>query len=546
MTDARAWLLRLPLVVMGLVSLPSAAQPTLRVRAEARIELGGEPTPLGLRIHGALLDDLGVPLGARELSVSVRDERGAIIARHRLRSDRDGRFHVDVRSPDDTPLRVTAIFGGDASHERLEVERVVDRSRADVRLHLELARGERVLPLDDEGHEVRARVSSDAGGEALELELRDELDRTLARATTDGRGEATFVVPSSELGAPGAGRLVLWTHGDARRAEGRTELPILRRRVATLTLAAAGEARPGEVLVASGALVDAHGPLRRRAIGLFDGDRHLGSVLTDDTGRFEWRGTVAREDAPRLSLVARFESDEPGHGSAASAPVDVVVSVAAPFNPWSLAALLLSVASWLGVRWLWRRARPAPAPTPQRPPIAMAPVSARGAPRDLRLAGRLSDRRDEALAGRVVARDPAGREHHADCAPDGTFALELPPGAWQVRFEAPRHAALETSVTTPHRGEWRAVDVQLESWRERALAVFRRVAGRVPIDGWEKRTLHEMSAQARDPRVRALGRDVERAYYGPLAPSDEDVEALESRERAVQGPPAARTSPHEP
>ncbi len=109
------------LAVLGMVlfaSFPSAAQPRLRVRAETRLELAQERVDSGVHLRGALLDDLGLPLASRELDIEVQpaDDPAALV-RERLRTDREGRFSLDVPLASHRTVRLRAIFSGDENHE---------------------------------------------------------------------------------------------------------------------------------------------------------------------------------------------------------------------------------------------------------------------------------------------------------------------------------------------------------------------------------------------------------------------------------------------
>ncbi|MCB9611426.1 MAG: hypothetical protein H6722_03130 [Sandaracinus sp.] len=519
-------------------SVVASAQPLLRVRAETRLELTQEVVPGGVRLRGALLDDLGVPLASREVVIELNDLAGGL-RRERVRTDREGRFQLDVDLAESETARARALFGGDEGHERLEVERVVDGRRADVRLRLVLASS--TLSLDEASHRIEAHADSSAGGSALELELLDELGRTLGRATTDAAGHAVFDVASTELGGPGAGRVVLRTNGDATRAPGRTETPIVRARGSTLTLEGPSRVAVGATAVMRGRLFDATGPLPERAVGFFAGERHLGSVLTRTDGTFEHPLEPTRDDAPTWAVVARYESDEPGHVATESPAVEIRVDVPAPTSLWALLALALCmVAAWLA-RSLWRRE--ASAVTPPRPatmPLSLAKPR-RAGERSRVIAGKLEDRESRGLAGRIVARSPEGNETLVPTDGDGRFEHELPVGTYELRFEAPGHATERVVVTLPHRGEWQGVTVRLESWRQRAWSVLRGAVERAGLPGWDRGTIREVVAPG-DPSIRALGGAVEQAVYDRPAPDAAAIAELESKAERVpsRGSPVDR------
>lgn len=523
---------RLAVFVLSLALASVAqAQPLLRVRAETRLELARELTGTGVRLRGTLLDDLGQPLASRDVALEITSDDGEIASRTRVRTDREGRFVIALPLEEDQVVRARAIFGGDEGHERLEVERVVDRRRADVRLRLALDGNE--LSLDVPTHRVRARAESSAGGAGLELELLDELGRSLGVGTTDAEGRLELDVRSEAIGGPGAGRLALRTDGDTTRAPGRTEIPIVRTRASTIDLDAPERVAVGASARLGGRLHDVSGPLPERAIGIFANGEHRGSVLTRADGTFEWTLDVTRDDAPFLELVARYESDEPGHPSSASSPTTLRVDVPAATSAWALVALALcGVAIWLA-RSLWRRevvvARPV---RPPASPVELAKPR-RGAERSTVLSGRLEDREARALRGCVTARGVDGSEVTSETDADARFSLALAAGTWEVRFEAPGHAIERVTVTLPHRGDWTGVTVRLESWRHRAWTILRGAVERAGLPGWDRSTIREVVAPA-DATMRSLGGAVERAVYDRTAPDADAIAELETRAKEVR------------
>src|SRR5690606_25949483 len=107
------------------------------------------------------------------------------------------------------------------------------------------------------------------------------------------------------------------------------------------------------------------GPLRRKAIGLWAGDRHLATVLTDDAGAYAV--VLSADELGTLdgSVLARFESDAPWWGASESSPVALRVEVpgATPW-PWILISVALSGLAF-GLAGRRRRARvPGPAELP--------------------------------------------------------------------------------------------------------------------------------------------------------------------------------------
>ena len=528
---------RLTLAATLLCAAGAAAQPRVRVRAESRIELRTErpDAPGSVLLQGVLRDDLGAPLPGREVELQVRSAQGTALRATR-RTDRDGAFEVELELAEGDRYQVTAAFAGDAGHERLRVERGLDLARAETHVTMEVPDRGRI-DLDRESHEVGVRVRTPLGGGGLPVELLDELDRPLARGTTDADGRALFVVASEALGAPGPGRLKARTPGDRRRADAQTEVPIVRVRAPRLTLEASPlEGTVGDSIAVEGGLEDSHGPLPDRAVGLFLGDAHVETVLTDAEGRFRASLVLGHAHAPAAELAARFESDTSGRPSVESDRLRL--SVRAPRTlrwlwslvPLALTGLLLLLA---GTR---ERRRESLRPAPPQAGVTKAARS-RSRPADARLVGQLLGHRDgRPLAGRLeLSREGEAIGDSLPIGPDGRFEAQLGPGRWNVRFEAEGHAPHALTIDVPHRGEWAGVRVRLETWRARALALFRDVAtDALPGMPFDERTLRELQGDTSVPAdVRALGRAVERAFYAADAPDASLVAELERRARAI-------------
>lgn len=513
-------------------SFTSAAQPRLRVRAETRLELAQERVSSGVRLRGALLDDLGLPLAGRELEMEVQAaDDPAALRRERLRTNREGRFSLEVPLATSQTVRLRAVFSGDESHERLEIERMVDTRRADVRLRLQV--DDVTLPLDRATHRVTAHATSAAGGHALALTLEDELGRPLARGTTDADGHATFELSSRSLGGPGAGRLVLRTDGDETRFAGRSETPIVRTRASELVLEAPSHVSAGGHARLRGRLADALGPLPERTVGFFVGETHRGSTLTGTDGSFDWRLDTTPTDAPKVDVIARYESDEPGRLPTRSSPRTIQVEVPAPMTVWAWIAVVLCVlAAWLARSVGRTDGTAAVAASREAPaPIALAP---RRSKRSSTISGRLEDREGRSLAGRVTSRGADGVGRSVEVEAGIPFELALPRGSHELVFEARGHASHRVVVTLPHRGEWRGATIRLQSWRRRAVTLLRETVARAGLPTSERATIRETVAPG-DAAMRALGSEVERAVYDRATPNEATFAALETRASEVAG-----------
>ncbi len=442
--------------------------------------------------------------------------------------------------------RVAATFDGDDDHQRIEVQRRLDLDRADVRLHVVIPeRGK--LDLDRGEHTIEVVAFSEEGGGGLSVELLDELDRRLDARTTDAEGRVRFVLPSERLGPPGAGRIKARSRADARRAEAQTEVPIVRFRRTHLTLSASRtRGRPGEHVLLEGRLTDSAGPIESRAVGLFAGDAHLGTVLTDAAGRFRRDLVLDNEHGSHLATVARFYSDAPGRAPSTSNAVEIDVQTGggAPW-PWLLLPIVLCV---LLLLLLARRASPrleAPAPRPEAPVGIEA--SSRRARRAERwdVGGTIVDHRDgQAVDDAMVTLVSLDGSEAVPVPVDtqGRFSLStIAGGTWRVRVEAAGYLPTEATIEVPHRGEWSDVRVRLSSLRALALAPFRRVALAVMPSArlWSVWTNREVLARARargSGLIRGLERlneRVERACYDVDPPSHGDLESIEEGAAAV-------------
>ncbi len=427
----------------------------------------------------------------------------------------------------------------------MEVERVVDASRAEVRLRVAVP-DEGRLRLDAPDHAIEVRVDSDAPTRGLRVRLTDELGRGLATSDADAQGVARFRVPSSRLGAPSAGRLVARTDSDPLRAEAQTEVPIVRVAPTRVSLAVS-HSRPvrGDAIRARGRLVDFAGrPLPREAIGLFAGRARVTTTLTDADGSFDARLAPPREGPS--TLVARFESDAPWREPSASPGVAIVVLAPNRTPVGWVIATLVATATILAAVGVGGRRRVPPAPLgSQHPPAPGVEAGAR----------RFRADRD-GIGGVVVSLrggDPVAEAHvrlrgSADaadlltvpCDPLGHFALAgVAPGDYALEIVAPGHEAVVQAIRVPHRGEWSATRVRLERSRDRALDALTPVAAALfPGRHWGTTTPGEVRARAEDRRlprepVATLAEGAERAGFAAKPPSAEELRATEAARDAV-------------
>ncbi|HEY6879663.1 MAG TPA: carboxypeptidase-like regulatory domain-containing protein, partial [Polyangiales bacterium] len=146
---------------------------------------------------------------------------------------------------------------------------------------------------------------------------------------------------------------------------------------------------------------------------------------------------------------------------------------------------------------------------------------------------------------------------------DGHFeSPALPPGRAKLRIEAEGYVGTEIELELPHRGEWSAVEIRLESLRARALAAFRALVSRaLPTPRawgiWTTREARDwIGERAPEQRgaLRKLSGEVERACYAPDPPAPAEVASIEltaselavdlrTRSVAERARPAGKTAP---
>ncbi|MDD9936027.1 MAG: carboxypeptidase regulatory-like domain-containing protein [Myxococcales bacterium] len=536
---ARVWIAGTLLVLVS--SMTTRAQPTVHVHAATRIELHSSRGATGVRIRGVLLDDLDGPVANAAIDLRVTPQEGdGVTDRRTLRTTADGTFRVEL------PLelgsyRARATFAGEGHHGGSAAEHVIDLTRADVRLTFLEPRDRRVN-LDEPLAALALRASSAEGGARISLIVADELGRQVAAGTTDAAGLLHIEVASEDLGPASMGRLVARSEGDGLRTAARAEIPLLRMRPTRLSLRQRTDDNV-DALVLEGELRTSNEALARRAVGLFDGERHLATVLTDAEGRFAYRdlarGAPTEQDV-LLDVQARFESDAPWFGESRSEALAVTLRGARPpTGLWLLVPVLLCA----GLLW-WLSAR-APEPASERrsqPRRAVrigieAGTVRRGRPSRREIGGRVVS----ADHGRAVARaqveliaEGGGTVITARSDDDGAFMLgPVDDGPWTLRIVADGHAPTAQHVHVPHRGEWSALVARLQNLRSAALRAFEPVAEAVlgAPGSMQTTTPREVvtraSERGRAPkRLRMLVRRVEHVVFGRAHPIQDDVDAI--------------------
>jgi len=518
------------------------AEPLVRVRGESRIELGVSHAELGVSITGALRDELGAPLAGRLLALEAvpLDDPGEPW-RTQLTTDTEGRFSLEIADREHD-YRLLATFSGDATHRGVRVERRVERARSDVRLELRLAFGH-TIDLDAPELVVEAVAESDVGGHGVSMRLWDEAGRELGAGVTDRAGHLRVRIPTSRMGPPGAGLVRIESLRDQRRAEAQTEARVVRRRAVFLELtASAPEFEAGQPIVLRGKAYTRAAPRALTPVGLFAGERHLATVLTNAEGAFDAELWLDAEQGS-LAITARTEGDATGAYPPAETQLALRIAPArpVPFVWLVLAAVLVGVGAWIAGRKRVRATREVETEPRVREPTepSISPARAHGRRQRHDVSGRVIDLRgDRAVAHAKVTILHAQEEATCTLASDESGRFEssvLPSGRARLRVEATGYVSTEIEIELPHRGEWSAVVIRLESLRARALSAFRSLALRaLPSPRawgvWTTREAREWIAErAPEQRtaLRKLTQDVERACYGRELPAPEDVESIE-------------------
>ena len=513
------------------VAARTQAAPSLRVRAQVNLELHTHSTENGARLRGVLRDDVGTPLPNRELTLTAEGHDLTRSRARSLRTDHEGK--IDVPSPcGESPCRISLELEGDAFYEHASISHLIEPLKAEVQL--EIAEPSTLqLDLDQAQARIVVRASSEQGGAGLTLSLEDELGRKLAATTTAADGSAALQLASQALGGAGLGELIARTPGDVSRTAAHSSKAVLRTLSTQLRLTARYEAKPRNLQLWVH-LRTQRGPIAQRAVGIFDGERHLTTLITDaqgDASRALSVDGLALQEGEH-SLSARFASDLPGLGASESERVQVQIKPVS--NPSGLWLILPAIASALFVWWSARRRRPdaerAESSASRAPEVRLGNARGRGAPL-LQCSGRVEDADTyapvEALleleherAGLVTVRTES----------DGSFTSEnLAAGTHRVRVLAQGYASIAFELSVPHQGTGSDLRISLRSLRALALDTYAHVLGRaLPAPRLQASTVREALAAAvscgkAGTGVRDLAHATERIAYARPIPFETDL-----------------------
>ena len=492
-----------------------------------------------LRVDGSLHDDLGAPLANRELTAYLEPLQGEGRAlRRTLRSNGRGRFQFDAACETAAcrVTRVTVEYEGDTYYERAALTQVVEVQRAELRLQWQEPNALAVSV--DEPHLLLVlTASSPLGGAGLRVKIENELSQPVGEGTTDAGGKLELQIASTRLGAPGLGELIARSTGDAQRSAARSGKPILRTRATHTSLTAKlSQAAPRLELEVE--LKTRAGPVADRAVGVFAGDKHLVTLLTDSSGRAARALALAPLQLAegQHQLRARFESDVPGVLSSQSP--EVTLTIQPSTRPSAIWLVVPALASLLFALWSARRSaqvKPGQARSaPEAPEVQLGtPLRGRSAPM-YSLQGFAEDVDSGEPLGAVLlvtgTQTPA-QQQRVQANPLGQFASPaLAPDTYRVSAHAPGYAPAEFSVAVPHHGTGSNIRISLRSLRVLALEAYAPVTQRVisseqrRLTATARETLNAaVSGRRAGPTLEPLTDQVERIAYAAAIPHSSDL-----------------------
>ncbi len=435
----------------------------MQLRGGSRIQASASRSGGKLEVRGQLVDDGSNPFHGEHvlatLSASAAEAQSALAAglasattcsardatsvSHRggaldLRTDEQGRFCVLVTLPP-LPFVVKLAYAGGPLVGGADADLPVDLGRRT--LALAFAPTPRVVSLDEPMWTVAVVASTQEDGSlhgegGIAVILENEHGKTIATASTDSGGRASFRVDTSELGPPGKGEVRARFDGNEAVGNTKVSFPIDRRAHVQVSLdgpvpsGVAEEGIPLAVQVKWRGGVVPGGTIEARV-----GTTVVGAATVSETGTATVVATFAWEKDEAVPMTLRYAS---AHGAFdPGEPLRVSVPVHGPSFlrrlPLVLAAAL--VFGWLVLGRMERRKAPAAPQTREREPVpemvVVAPA-AKGA--DPVWSGRVVDAHTgEPLAGATVRLERiAFTETEPLCRTEtdaqGAFRMALPEG----------------------------------------------------------------------------------------------------------------------
>lgn len=327
----------------GVVSKASAL-PAIVVRGETQVHAEWVDEPNRRLVRVRLSDELGVPLAASRVEVTFGGGPN-MTPPSAIAAVTNGRGEAEVAVPDAyAATRATVAFAGAEYYERVEREVVFDRSNPAVVVRVPQ---DGKLELNRRAHVVAIAAESGWRGE-LEVGVRDERGRPLGRVRLRDSTSVDLEITSSDLGDPGAGRLVVQSDNGSELAQ----CAIVR--ISDTHVRLEMRERGGNVYAEGSVTIDSSTrELPRVPVALTIDDEILRTVVTDDEGRFSTPMEGLERQGARLS--ARFDSNVEWYRSSVSAPV--LLANPWPMTPAQLAAALATIAVVVSLVTSLRRER---------------------------------------------------------------------------------------------------------------------------------------------------------------------------------------------
>jgi hypothetical protein len=497
------------------------ADPTLEIRSETRLILDIVETPEGTSLRLELRDDLHAPVPEAEVRVTVEGEAPTSV-------------RTDARGGATLPLEdawrgrsIRAEFRGTDYLDGCarEIASTDARARVDLVPTLE---SPGTLPIDSGTQIIRVHARSSAGAHGLHVHVKDETGRVLAEARTDALGRANLGIAPNDLGSPGPGRLIFESGASETHRAAEVSLHVVRTLGSSLELdAPPRRVRPGQALVVRGGLTTIRGPLAEQTVVLSLRGAPVARAITDERGRFRLELMLEDVDVPVIEGVVRFAGSDQGAEAAESAPF--TLTVRAPFPKWPFVVFPLAFVAIVA----FARKKRLEAPSEKRPRRPLRAFFERPT-RSLRL--RVESSRDGLpIAGARLLLDDVDV---ATSDARGIVATgDLPLGEHRAAIVAEGFVRHVFELSVPLRAHEVATVVMVET-RDAATRALCEVASRrgADRDRIEASTHREIGRHVERARgeLDDLVDDVDRAYYGAVAPTDEDVRAIEERSRHLQ------------
>lgn len=540
----------------------SALGVRLEVRGAAKLEARVVPLDGKVKLLGQLNDDRGRPLGQARVKLATN---GPLVTPAPCGQTFPGRIstslgvvHVDT----DENGAFCLLLGEVGAQKSLELEFEGDKYFERATAHVDLTVSRRslelgfqpeptTLSLEREAHAIwidaRIEPADSAFDETLQLEILVEEGgtvRNVARVTTQPGQRASVSLPSKQLGAPGAGNLIVEFAGSDSIQPARRAIPIQKTAHANLSPS-------GSIPAADSDGVDLEVAVGS-ALGAVPGGSVEAVVNGESAGAAPVVMGVARVHATfplpadgTVPVTLRYLPDAPWWLPGETATVTVPVSPPSPLRrlPWVIAAILVA-ASVIRAWWRPRRTeKPEPKTEETLPPgrpslevIALGPAHSgwKGRVLDAHDGSAVADARISIVLP-SFGREPAPTVFSDQ---EGRFVLEDVQRVEGARLEiqAEYHATLTKALPPP--GE---VTVSLVSRRRALLGRLVEWANRMgrPWQSPNDPTPGHVIRAARSRRAEDIGawaEEVERAAFGPEAPDAEREREIQDREPSWRSP----------